>query len=234
MHFLGSDIIRTNVYIDGFNLYYGCLKGSPHKWLNLEKLFDALLPENTVQTIHYFTARVEARPNDIELPVRQATYLRALATLPRVRIHFGSFMTSTARAPVVECQPDGKPRMQNNRPVLKLRPNGGVLMEMVQKVEEKGSDVNLAANLLSDAFQKRCECAVVVSNDSDLLTPIRMAKEECRTTVGLVLPRDKGSAQLRRLSDFQKPMRTHHLVDAQFEKRLADSAGTITKPGSWR
>ena len=36
--------MRTRVYIDGFNLYYGCVKGSPHKWLNLPLLCDNLLP----------------------------------------------------------------------------------------------------------------------------------------------------------------------------------------------
>ena len=51
LHFLAS-AMRTNVYVDGFNLYYGCLKGTPYKWLNLEVLFDELLDKNDVRTIH--------------------------------------------------------------------------------------------------------------------------------------------------------------------------------------
>ena len=35
--------MRTIVYIDGFNLYYGLLRHSPHKWLDLEKFVKALL-----------------------------------------------------------------------------------------------------------------------------------------------------------------------------------------------
>jgi hypothetical protein len=31
-------VLQTNVYIDGFNLYYGCLKGTPYKWLDLDAL----------------------------------------------------------------------------------------------------------------------------------------------------------------------------------------------------
>ena len=46
----------TNVYIDGFNLYYGLLKGTSYKWLDLERFCDQLLPRNTVQKIYYFTA----------------------------------------------------------------------------------------------------------------------------------------------------------------------------------
>jgi len=30
--------LRTRVYIDGYNLYYGCLKNSPHKWLDVRAL----------------------------------------------------------------------------------------------------------------------------------------------------------------------------------------------------
>ncbi len=54
----------TNVYVDGFNLYYGCLKGSPYKWLDVKALRQVLLPRDTIGTIRYFTARIDARPQD--------------------------------------------------------------------------------------------------------------------------------------------------------------------------
>ena len=130
--------MRTNVYIDGFNLYYGLLRGSQYKWLNLEALFDSLLPRNQIQSILYFTAKVEARPNDLDLPVRQAAYLRALATLPRVEIHFGTFLSSCVRAPVVARDAAGQPLKTNGRPTIKLAPSGKPVMEWVHKTEEKG------------------------------------------------------------------------------------------------
>jgi len=43
----------------------------------------------------------------------------------------------------------------------------------VIKTEEKGSDVNLATHLLHDAHRGWFEAAVIVSNDSDLLEPIK-------------------------------------------------------------
>lgn len=223
----------TNVYVDGFNLYYGCLKGTPHKWLNLETLFDNVLPRNQIGKIHYFTARVEARPGDLEIAVRQATYLRALATLPRVRVHFGTFLSSPVCAPLLECGPNGRPIRQNGKLVVKRKPSGAVAMEWVHKTEEKGSDVNLAAHLLRDAFQGACPCAVVVSNDSDLLTPIKMAQSDARMKIGLVPPRSTGSAELKRLVDFKRDLRPHHLAAAQFPLTLTDGAGTITKPARW-
>jgi hypothetical protein len=43
----------------------------------------------------------------------------------------------------------------------------------VIKTEEKGSDVNLATHLLHDAHMGRFDVAGVISNDSDLLEPIK-------------------------------------------------------------
>ena len=228
----GPRALRTNVYIDGFNLYYGLLKGGPHKWLNLETLFDSLLPKNQIQRIRYFTAKVEARPGDTDLPVRQAAYLRALATLSRVEVVYGTFLTSCVRAPVVVRDQAGYPQKVNGKPVIKLAASGMPVMEWVQKTEEKGSDVNLAAHLLKDAFTGDCQCAVVVSNDSDLLTPIRMAKAQGLAT-GLIPPRDKGSVELKRTVNFQKSIRVHQLAAAQFPNSFVDAVGTITKPADW-
>lgn len=226
-------VIKTNVYIDGFNLYYGCIKGTPYRWLNIDQLFRTLLPRNDIHRIRYFTARVDPRPHDLGIAVRQSAYLRALATLPSVEIEFGAFLASALRAPVLDCGADGRPTRVNNRPVAKRRHGGGVVMKWVYKSEEKGSDVNLASHLLRDAFQGDCECAVIVSNDSDLLTPIRMVKADCGIKVGLITPRPKGSTELRQLADFQRAIRTHILAACQFSPTLTDRVGTITKPTAW-
>ena len=49
---------------------------------------------------------------------------------------------------------------------------------LVFKVEEKGSDVNLASHLLFDAFRGAFDAAAVLSNDSDLVEPIRIVTKE--------------------------------------------------------
>lgn len=77
----------TIAYVDGFNLYYGALRGSPHKWLDLEALSRRLLPKDEIRLVRYFTARITARPDDPQQAQRQETYLRALRTLPGVQIH---------------------------------------------------------------------------------------------------------------------------------------------------
>lgn len=52
--------MRTNVYVDGFNLYYGSLKGTAYKWLDPDALCQRLLPRNEVHRIRYFTAMITA------------------------------------------------------------------------------------------------------------------------------------------------------------------------------
>jgi hypothetical protein len=60
---------KTNVYIDGFDLYYA-VRNTPYKWLDLARLCQVMLPTDTIQKIHYFTARVSARPHDPDTPTR--------------------------------------------------------------------------------------------------------------------------------------------------------------------
>lgn len=224
----------TRVYIDGFNLFYGLLKGGPYKWLNLEKFCDQLLPKNTVRKIFYFTAKVDARPHDPDQPTRQLAYLQALATLPRVEIHFGSFMSSVVNQAAVDADPiTGRWLREGSKPRITLDEDGNPKKVWVLKSEEKGSDVNLAAHLLRDAYNKHCACAVIVSNDSDLLTPIHMAKADCGLIIGLVPPRAKGSIALKALADFKIDVRTHVLAQSQFPGDVTTATGMVHKPVDW-
>ena len=81
--------LKTNIYVDGFNLYYGALKGTPYRWLNINKLCRIMLPRDTIHQIKYFTALVTSRPKDPDQLTRQQTYLRALQTIPNLEIIYG-------------------------------------------------------------------------------------------------------------------------------------------------
>ncbi len=81
----------TNIYIDGFNLYYRALKDTPFRWLDLRKLAETLFPRDTIDRVCYFTARLDARPNNPGQAQRQLIYLRALATLSGFEVHYGAF-----------------------------------------------------------------------------------------------------------------------------------------------
>jgi hypothetical protein len=203
--------MKVKVYIDGFNLYYGAVKNSPYKWLNLEKMCRLLLPQDSIQSIKYFTALVDPRPNDPEKRKRQETYLRALRTIPNLSIYEGFFLTHEINMPKV----------------------GGGFARVI-KTEEKGSDVNLASHLLIDGFMNNYELAVVVSNDSDLLMPIRFVTEELGKPVGLLNPhRSHPSAALIPHVLFIKHIRFGVLAKSQFDIILTDSQGKFSKPANW-
>jgi hypothetical protein len=206
-------VAKTYVYIDGFNLYYGCLKRTPYKWLDLAKLSQALLAGDTIERIKYFTARVSARPYNPSAPIDQQVYLRALRTIPNLEIIFGHFLTHSVPMTLTDVVPAKR--------------------VWVDKTEEKGSDVNLAAHLVRDAFQKRFELAVLITNDSDLAEPVRIVTKELNMPVGILNPHEHHSATLKPLATFIKRIRQSHLIASQFPVNMADTKGAFSKPSSW-
>lgn len=62
--------METFVYVDAFNLYYGSVKGTPYKWLDISSLCRILLPRHSIARIKYFTALVDPRPDDPDQPTR--------------------------------------------------------------------------------------------------------------------------------------------------------------------
>lgn len=206
---------RTIVYVDGFNFYYGEVRGTPWKWLDPEALFRNLLgPQNQLVKIRYFTARVQPSPSDPNINVRQDTYLRALtAHCPLIDLQYGHFLRHQVR-------------MENASP-----PPSSV---QVWKNEEKGSDVNLAVQVLNDAWLDAYDCAVIVSNDSDLAESLKLVKAQHKKVIGLVTPgapTRKTSRQLKTHADFVKPIRTWMLRSSQLPNPIPGT--TIHKPSSW-
>ena len=206
---------RASIYIDGFNLYYGALKSTPFKWLNIAELCRLLLPHNRVNEIKYFTARVKSRPGMPDLHIRQQMYLRALRTIPNLSIVEGHFLTKTCRMPLAT-------------------PIAGQSIATVIKTEEKGSDVNLAAHLINDGYKSRYDLAVVISNDSDLCEAIRIVRTDLGKDVGVFNPHRKNpSVELRRIATFFRPIRQGVLAASQFPAQMQDANGSFHKPSMW-
>lgn len=204
--------MRTNVYVDGFNLYYGAVKGTPYRWLDLARFCAVLLPRDTIHRIRYYTAMVKPRPHDSGQGIRQATYLRALQTIPNLTIHEGHFLSHVV--------------------VMPSATNPAKMVKVI-KTEEKGSDVNLASHLLRDAFTDDFDVAVVVSNDSDLLEPIRIVQSELGKPVGILNPQKHPSIVLKKEARFFKSIRKSALARSQFPRELKDAWGIIKKPVGW-
>ena len=208
--------MKTIAYVDGFNLYYGSLKNSPHKWLDLCEYFRRTLPPDCVlERVKYFTARVAALPNDPDAPKRQDIYLRAMRAHCGDSFHVieGHFSVKTVRAPLAA--PPHK------------------TVEII-KTEEKGSDVNLAVELVNDAWSDAFECAAVVSNDSDLARAMKIAKQYRKKRVVLYTPgapTRRPSGQLTRWAHKQIDVLPEILAQCQLPAVLMD--GAISKPKAW-
>jgi uncharacterized LabA/DUF88 family protein len=206
---------RAFVYIDGLNLYYGAVKGTPYKWLDLFALCSLLLPRDDILKVRYFTARVKPRPWDPGAPERQEIYLRALRTIPNLSIHLGHFLVHEVSMP--EATPTtGPPRTVR-----------------VIKTEEKGSDVNLATYLLLDGFRNEYETAAVLTNDSDLLEPVRVVRQELGHPVWILSPHERTSQALLRHASSVRKIRRGALARCQFPDQLSDQKGTFRKPAAW-
>jgi uncharacterized LabA/DUF88 family protein len=179
-------------------------------------LCELLLPNHAIETIKYFTARVSARKDDPDKPTRQQMFLRALRTLPDLEIIYGSFLSHDVMMPLAE------------------PPAKGSRFVKVIRTEEKGSDVNIATHLIHDAYQKKFESAVLVTNDSDLQAPIKIVRGELELEVGILNPhRQTPSRVLTREASFIKQIREGALKASQFSDLLRDSTGEFHKPKAW-
>jgi uncharacterized LabA/DUF88 family protein len=141
---------KVITYIDGFNLYFGLRQKRWRKyyWLNLVRLSQELLkPGQQLQAVHYFTSRIRANGHNATDMRRQLTYLEALGTLSEVQLHFGHYLDKPK-----ECRSCGARWLD---------------------YEEKMTDVNIAVQMLADAFDDRFDTALLISADSDLTTPVR-------------------------------------------------------------
>lgn len=191
--------LRTRVYIDGYNLYYGCLRQTRYKWLDVLTLFEKLIlpsilyritPEGEPVTIElvpgcaikYFTAEILERVAKGDDSVSsQAQYHNALRKRCGDRLVFvkGYYASYTASQAIISAD-DPKRWPRDCEKV------------QVWKIEEKQSDVNLALQIYDDALQGDLDQVVLVTNDTDLVPAFEMLEARCPHIVrGLVVPTRK-------------------------------------------
>jgi hypothetical protein len=206
--------LRTIVYVDGFNFYNRTVNHTPYKWLDIKSLCEKLLkPQNKIVGIKYFTSRVTARPNDPGQPTRQDVYFRALkAHIPNLEFYWGNFQSHEVKG--------------------WISPNAGKGWVYIIKTEEKGSDVNLAVHLLNDAWHDRYDCALLISNDSDLYESAFIAKTEKKKMIGwLITDIDRPCRKLMSIANFKKEIREDVLIKSQLPDLIPGT--NIRKPVEW-
>ena len=220
---------RTIIYIDGYNLYYSRLKGTPHKWLDVGTLFRDLIlkpqdPSANVVCIKYFTSPVKAsyaRHGDASAHA-QTQYHRALKAIhgDLIQIIQGFHIFGKTNMPLhVEGE---EPDKQNLVPVW--------------MIEEKQTDVNLALQVYRDAVRGECDHQVICTNDSDLEPALQLVRQDApNVQIGLVVPlREKGLSG-DAVSNKRLTKRVHwvrqHILDAELESsQLPKNVNTNKKP----
>lgn len=205
---------RSLIYVDGFNLYYGALYKTADKWLDLGKFFQRLRQDDDIQGIRYFTALVDG-----PAAIRQREYLRALETLPQVKIILGKFKKKELKCGVAGCS------------------NAGT--RTFSKSEEKRTDVGIAVHLMDDVYQDKADRFVVVSGDSDLVPALIMLKARFPNKKVFVYvparnPTRGAAVELRAAADKHRDLPLDLIRKCQFPASIPDgSGGTINKPSSW-
>ncbi len=254
--------MKLSVYVDGFNLYYGLLKDSPYKWLNPVRLVSQVLPhEYEISLLRYFTARITSKL-DLDAPRRQKVYINALLTLPEVEVHYGHFLTKTTWRPLTNLPVADKEINTLTPTILppgrfsvsgvdqRFLPVGsygdfktdeyanaateegtGLIAKFITS-EEKGSDVNLAVNLVNDAWKGEFDAMAVVSNDTDLAPAVKVVVKELEIPVFVVCPQERRvSAQLEQAATYSRHIKRNMLARSQFPDTIPGTS--IQRPEAW-
>jgi len=201
---------RVIAYVDGYNLYYGLREKGWKRlyWLNIQTMVRHLLKlGQTLATTRYFTTIVR-RPEDKRK--RQAVFLEALQTLNDFRIYYGHFLADT-----VICRNCG---------------------HAYETHHEKMTDVNIAVELMSDAFQDKFDVALLVSADSDLVGPVRAVRRLFgHKRVVVAFPPGRASKALKQAADAQIYVGRDTLATSQFPEEVAKLDGfVLRRPVEWR
>ena len=216
---------RVIAYIDGYNLYYGLLKGTPYKWLDLVSFVKRFLrPDQEIVGIKYFTAPIKTYPHDGGAVDRQKVYLQALSAMSLITIVQGFYAKNKTLAPVVEKQCR----------TCDVVVNGYV---PVVKLEEKRSDVNFSVAVMLDAFQDKADSFFLFTGDTDQVGTIDAVRNKLGKRVCVFNPHESFSVNLKTAASYYQniprdlPARCQ-LPDAIPYGKRGDRV--IHRPAAWR
>jgi len=224
----------TIVYIDGYNLFYGRLRGTNYKWLDIFKLFETIAhiqnPLSQIVKIKFFTAPVKANfSSHGQLSVQsQERYHRALLETYKDKLEIIKGFHTVERGFPPKYK---KPIDKNDR------------VEIWQ-FEEKQSDVNIALHMYRDAASLQCQQQILVSNDSDLELALKLIKQDFKAIeLGLVIPRQKPnptskhrptSSKLSQYTDWTRSyISDFECSNSQLPNTIPTRRKAILKPTYW-
>jgi uncharacterized LabA/DUF88 family protein len=176
------------------------------KWLDINCLVKNLLTDKQVVIeVKYFTSRVSNNP---EKQKRQTTYIEALETTG-VKVFYGNYQRDST-----ECRRCGNVWASYN---------------------EKMTDVNIATQILIDAYADRFDMAMLISGDSDLVPPIRAVHELFnKKRVFVAFPPKRHNSSVALVSKGSMIIGRKKLSDSQFNEEVQKHDGfRLRRPKEW-
>lgn len=198
---------RAIVYIDGFNFYYGIrtLNKSEFKWLDVQKLAESFCNAGTkLVAVKYFTAKISG-----DKRYRQIRYLQALTLeCPKLEILYGNFLPK--RWTCRKCN------------------------HYTETFEEKKTDVNIACELLTDAYEENFDVAYLVSGDSDLVTPVERVVADNKKLI-VACPPERKSKQLNKVASNCFSINKKRIQQCLLPQDVMTKKGTkLSIPKEWQ
>jgi len=224
--------MRTAIYIDGYNMYYGVLKHSSYKWLDVHSLFSFLVKENDplAEVVHcgFYTSLTKARvATRGEKSVQaQQVYHRALLSVYTPAVDVICHKHTLVEKPLMRAEP-GQPPDKTKR-------------AWVWQTSEKKTDVAMAMDAYRMAARGGADQIVIVTNDTDHEPTLKAIRDDFpRIRRGVICPRklDNGRPASDDLRSASHWMRTHiadpELAAHQFPLRVPTRKKPADKPDYW-
>lgn len=230
--------MKTAVYIDGYNLYYGRLRHTEFKWLDVVQLAKLIIavqnPDASLEVVKYFTAPALARfaTHGQDSVIAQERYHRALkARNSQLQLIYGTHSIDESGTLL--------PAYQEGKAFDKA------VRHRVWKLEEKKTDVNIAIEMYRDAIGGKFEQLVIFSNDSDAEPVLAAIRQDFPALIiGVVTPipprpeDGKGhrsiSSSLSAIADWtRRHVLDDELARAQLPERVLTRKKPIHKPAHW-
>jgi uncharacterized LabA/DUF88 family protein len=154
----------------------------------------------------YFTSRVTSAPGKQR---RQGAYLEALETAISCQIIYGNYQAEASYCTTCATE------------------------YLVPK--EKMTDVNIAVEMMKDAFQDRLDIALLVSGDSDLTPPVTAVRELFpQKSVIVCFPPNRSSKELKQKASGNYVITRVNLRDSQLPEEITKPDGfTLRRPARW-
>ena len=230
--------LKTSIYIDGYNLYYGRLRGTQYKWLDVVALFSRITrsiePHSQIISVKFFTAPALPKfsRHGKESMRAQNDYHRALeAKYPnKFEKVLGShvYEKDGTKMPVYV---EGNLFDKDNT-------------VRVWRLVEKKTDVNLALSMYRDASKRALDQVVLISNDADTEPAISALMEDFPALkIGMIIPRGpqisgkKGrpaSSSLINLAHWSRSyINDEELISAQLPEQVPTKKKLAKKPIHW-